>query len=159
MNQMKVILGGTFGYLHIGHKALIKKALQIGDFIYVGLTTDEYVRSMKPGEKLPSYKIRRAAIYRFMKPFGKRFEISPLDDRFGPSISGDFDAIIVSSETLPTAIEINKRRAAAGLRKLSIVKIKNVLAEDSIPVSTTRILKGEIDRNGKVIERPRRLFN
>lgn len=148
---MRVIIGGTFGYLHKGHRALLTKAFEIGDYVYIGLTTDDYVRRLKNSKKIPDYQEREALLRKFAERFGKKFEIAPLDDRFGPSATGDFDAIVITQETLPTALEINRIREGSGLRPLSIIKIDFVLASDLIPISTTRIIDGEIDSNGKLI--------
>ena len=149
---MKTIIGGTFGYLHLGHKALLAKAFEIGDYVYIGLTTDAYVNKVKGSEKIPGYSERESALRKFVEKFGKRFEIVPLSDKFGPSITGDFDAIVVTEETLPTAMKINRIRENSNLQPLSIVRIDYVLASDSMPISTTRIAKGEIDSEGKRIK-------
>ncbi len=145
---MNVIIGGTFGYLHRGHRTLITKAFEIGDHIYIGLTTDDYVNSMKPGEKVPSYSARKKALEGFVKGLGKTYDIKELSDRYGPSTTGNFDAIVVSEETMPVAVEINKMRVAKKLRPLSIVRVELVLGQDSRPISTSRITKGEIDSDG-----------
>ncbi len=55
---MRVIIGGTFAYLHKGHEALITKAFELGDYVCIGLTTDGYVKTVKPKEKIPPYKDR-----------------------------------------------------------------------------------------------------
>ncbi|MDE1833859.1 MAG: pantetheine-phosphate adenylyltransferase [Candidatus Micrarchaeota archaeon] len=149
---MKVIIGGTFAYLHKGHKALIGKAFELGDQIYIGLTTDEYVRKMKHPTGIPSYQKREGELKKFVKGFGKKFEVMPIHDKFGPSTTDDFDLIVVSDETLATAEEINRMRREGGRQELTIVKVDYVLAEDSLPISTTRIIKGEIDREGKLVK-------
>lgn len=147
----RVIIGGTFGFLHKGHQALISKAFAIGDHVYIGLTTDLYVRRKKHSKSLPSYPERRTALESFAKRFGKPFEIKPLNDRFGPSVTGSFDAIVVSNETMPAAMEINEMRRRRGLRPLRIARIGHSLAKDAKPISTLRIINGEIDREGNLL--------
>ena len=150
--RRNVVIGGTFGYLHKGHLALISKALRIaGDFVYLGLTTDKYVHNVKPHQHLPRYSERRRTLISVLKKFGKRYMFKPLSDRYRPTFTGKFDVIVVSEETFPTALEINRIRRGKGLRRLTIVKIGYVLAEDSLPISTSRIIKGEIDREGNRI--------
>jgi len=58
----------------------------------------------------------------------------------------NFDFIVVSPETYKTALLINKERDKRGKKPIKIVKIDFVLASDGKPISSTRILKGEIDR-------------
>lgn len=150
---MQVVIGGTFGFLHDGHKALIRKAFAIGDYVYIGLTTDRYVRIIKSRAKIPGYSERKKKLERFARKYRKNFKIMPLNDRFGPSTTGDFDAIVVSEETLHTAREINKIRKEKGLKRLRIVKVRYVLAEDSVPISSSRIAKGEIDIHGTLAKK------
>ncbi|MGD0406211.1 MAG: phosphopantetheine adenylyltransferase, partial [Candidatus Bathyarchaeia archaeon] len=84
----------------------------------------------------------------------KRAEIVPLNDSYGLTISGKgLDALVVSKETESTAAKINKIRAEAGFPPLKIVTISMVPAENSTPISTTRIRRGEIDRNGHLLKR------
>lgn len=150
-NGVRVVIGGTFAFLHKGHMALIRKAFEIGSYVYIGLITDDYASRLKSRETVPVYSEREKALRDFVRGFGKRYDIEPLSDRYGPSTTGDFDAIVVSAETLPTALEINRIRKRKGLRELAITRIAYVLSSDSIPISTSRIVRGEIDRYGNRI--------
>jgi len=58
---------------------------------------------------------------------------------------------VVSEETLPVAIEINRLRRERGKRKVDIHQISCVLAEDGRWISSTRIWRGEIDEHGRVM--------
>jgi pantetheine-phosphate adenylyltransferase len=154
---MKVVIGGTFSQLHAGHLALLRKAFEMGDYVYIGLTKDSYAKSRKPGQKILSYAERKRKLVQVVKVLGKEFSIMPLSDRFGPSVTGDFDAIVVSEETYPIALKVNKIRKEKGLKLLKIVKIKYVLAEDSLPISSSRIASGEIDKYGKLHEKNKKV--
>ena len=69
------------------------------------------------------------------------------------TISGKgLDALVVSKETEQTAEKINKIAFEAGLQHLKIITVNMVPAENCSPISTTRIRKGEIDRNGHMIK-------
>jgi len=102
-----------------------------------------------------SYDERFREIEEFLakKEFSDRAEIVPLNDPYGLTISGKgLDALIVSKETSSTADKINDIRKKAGLSPLEIVEVQMVPAENCIPISTTRIRKGEIDRNGHLLK-------
>lgn len=49
----RVLTYGTFDLLHWGHIRLLKRARGLGDYLVVGLSTDEF-NAQKPGKK-PSY--------------------------------------------------------------------------------------------------------
>ncbi|MDE1860230.1 MAG: phosphopantetheine adenylyltransferase [Candidatus Micrarchaeota archaeon] len=145
--SMKVIVGGTFAYLHKGHRALLRKAFMLGDTVVIGLTTDAFVKSRK-GAAIKRYSERRRELVRFVARFGKKFRIQRLNDRNGTAASGNFDAIVVSQETVKAAKEINLIRRKSGLDPLRIVKVGMVKAYDRLPISSSRIYAGEIDING-----------
>jgi pantetheine-phosphate adenylyltransferase len=78
--------------------------------------------------------------------------VEPLNDRYGSAIDADFDALIVSEETLKVGVEINKLRREKGYKKVDIHQISCVLAEDGRWISSTRIYRGEIDVHGHVLK-------
>ena len=80
-------------------------------------------------------------------------EIVPLKDSYGLTISGNgLEALVVSKETESTASKINEIRVKASLPPLKIVAVNMVPAENCVPISTTRIRSGEIDRNGHMMK-------
>ncbi len=149
---MKVALGGTFEPLHEGHKKLIDIAVKLGGKdLMIGITSDsmarERVRSVLP------FNIRAENVKRYiLKKYGFEPKIVMISDRFGKTLEMDFEYLIVSPETYKIALEINKRREKMGKKKIKIVKVDWVLAEDGKPISSTRIKRGEIDRYGILIE-------
>ena len=145
---MRVVIGGTFAFLHEGHKALIGKAFELGDYVYIGLTTDKYVHDNKNNWEIPKYSERRKKVEQFARRYKKKFEIMPLEDKFGPSTTQEFDLIVVSEGTFHTAEEINKIRKRNGLNPLRIVEVDYVLAKDLKPISSSRISRGEIGTKG-----------
>lgn len=150
----KVAVGGTFDELHKGHKALIDKAFEIGEKVVIGLSSDEFVSKMGKPHITATYAERLNELEAFLEKFGlaKRTEIVPLNDTYGLTISGKgLDALVVSKETESIADKINKIRAGTGLPPLEIVTISMVPAENCVPISTTRIRRGEIDRNGHLL--------
>ena len=150
-----VATGGTFDHLHRGHTALLSRSFEVGDTVIIGVTSDAFAR--KEGKKPDqSYKERVRALEAFIqKGFpGRRHIISKLDDYFGPGIaSPDVQAIVVSRETAKRVRIANALRKEKGYPPLETVVVDFVLAEDSKPISSTRIRKGEIDAEGKPTRR------
>ncbi len=146
----KVAVGGTFDKFHYGHRKLLSKAFEIGDFVEIGVTSNNFA-SYK-GD-IESCSVRMSNLNDFLSDDYSNFHISRLDDSFGPTVSdASFDAIVVSEETEPTAVEINNIRKSKGMPLLDIVVISFVLAGDNIPISSTRIRAGEIDKKGHILK-------
>jgi pantetheine-phosphate adenylyltransferase len=150
----KVAVGGTFDRLHRGHHALLDKAFKVGERVVIGLTSDSFVEKMNKPHKTASYENRQKDLWAFLreKGFADRAEIVPLNDAYGLTVSGDgLEALVVSEETAKTGEAINKVRKDAGHKPLAIIVVSLVPAENHCPISTTRIRRGEIDRNGHLI--------
>ncbi len=153
MRYKKVAVGGTFDQLHRGHRALIGKAFEVGEKVVIGLTSDEFVSKMSKPHKTAPYKQRRHELEAFLKEKGVEYraEIVPLNDPMGLMMTKNFDALVVSEETAKVGEAINQKRLHAGSAPLQIVTVALVPAENSHPISTTRIRRGEIDRNGHMV--------
>jgi pantetheine-phosphate adenylyltransferase len=151
---MKVMVGGTFDPLHDGHKRLLDRSFELAGNdgnVVIGLTTDRFAsRKIHP---IRPFIERKADLESYItgKRHTARWNIESLNDRFGSAIESDFDAIVVSEETLPVAMEINKERREKGKRKVDIHQISCVLADDGRWISSTRIYRGEIDAHGHVL--------
>ncbi|MEM2317953.1 MAG: phosphopantetheine adenylyltransferase [Candidatus Bathyarchaeia archaeon] len=151
-----VAVGGTFDELHKGHKTLLLKAFEVGEQVLIGLCTDEFVAKMNKPHPVAPYGERLTELESFLRAYGllERAKIIPLNDAYGVTLQrGCLEALVVSRETEPTAKKINEERAKRGLEPLHIVVIDMVPAENHAPISTTRIRKGEIDREGHLIKR------
>ncbi len=145
---MRVAVGGTFHIIHDGHKILLTEAFKTGDFILIGLTSDEFANSTRDYKVRP-YNERYQNLVNFVSKFGKDFEIRKINDHYGPTLEEDFDCIIVSYETKRYAEEINIKRKLKGKKQMIIKNIGRVLGEDLIPITSTRIVKGKINERGK----------
>ncbi len=149
----RVAIGGTFDPLHDGHKALLLKACELsreGELV-VGLTSDKMASNK--AHKVHDYCTRHARIMQFIVGQGINPVIVRLDDPYGPTISDDFDYLVLSPETYPAALKINEIRRGKGLKPIEIVVVDYVLADDGLPISATRICRGEIDEHGRVLKK------
>ncbi len=144
-------IGGTFNILHKGHRALLDRAFECADFVYIGVTSDEMAASYR-GIKVRSFKERRKALLKFLhtRNYGKKFTILPLKDRYGIALTRDLDCLVVSPETLPVADEINRLRRESGRKEIRIELVDFVLAEDGRPISATRVARREITPEGEI---------
>ena len=152
---MKVCIGGTFNILHKGHKLLIDRAFEVSGpdgIVFIGLASDILTKNKVDVKPLEERK-NNLEKYLFKKGVLNRTIIKPIDDKFGPSIDGEFDAIVVSPETIKTAEEINFNREKKGKKPLEIVEIPFVLAKDGKIISSSRIINKEIDANGEILNR------
>jgi pantetheine-phosphate adenylyltransferase len=159
--MLKVILGGTFEYLHAGHSRLIDEAFALvkengGGIVQIGLASNAMAKSKS--HTVSDYAVRERELKSYIYNLLAALSLPPdcyalfeLNDPFGPSVSEEYDCIVVSPETRVGAEKINEIRRKKGLKELQIAEVSFVLAEDAVPVSSTRIHNGEIDRNGRLI--------
>jgi len=153
-------MGGTFDVLHRGHRQLLKTAFAVGRRVVIGVTSDAFARKLHKPHKVADLNSRKRDLERLLarwKVLG-RAKVVQLDDRHGPTTSDPtIQALVVSHRTLDTARAINRVRRSNGLKPLEIIPINLVLADDQRPISSTRIRRGRIDREGRLI-RTRKQF-
>lgn len=151
---MKVCVGGTFNILHKGHEVLFEKAFKHGTHVYIGLTSDVLVKEHKEIE-IDDFGTRKKRLESFLRNKGwdGRFSLVQLDDELGPAVREDYDVIVVSEETKPRAQEINKKREKNSLKPLEIITINMVYAENGEMISSTKIKKGEMNENGRMLRK------
>ena len=153
----KVATGGTFDQLHSGHKRLLDRSFELGEEVVIGLTSDDF--ASKEGKVTKnSYRKRKDALEAYIEQRhpGHRYTIAKLDDYFGPGIaSKDVEALVASPETAKRVDLANNLRAQRGFAPLQLVVIDWVVAEDGRPISSTRIRGGEIDVEGRFLDRNR----
>jgi len=151
----RICIGGTFWPLHRGHRTLLEEAFRIASTVYVGLTNDRMAGEMRERE-VAEYGVRYEMLGDYLDElsgrYGVTYEIQPLSDPYGPTLTGDYDGIVVSEETEKTAIKINEERLRGGLKPLRVHKVKMVLGAKGSPISSTRIMKGEMNEEGETPE-------
>jgi pantetheine-phosphate adenylyltransferase len=146
-----VLVGGTFDEFHRGHRALVMKAFEVGERVMIGLSSDSLARELRKNHEISSYEERLEELRNFLREQGvsERAKIVPLDTSYGITLSTTIaEALVVSQETERVGKEINMKRKASGIAPLELIVIRMVPAEDCVPISSTRIRRGEIDREG-----------
>ncbi|MFW5937455.1 MAG: phosphopantetheine adenylyltransferase [Halanaeroarchaeum sp.] len=149
---MEVAIGGTFDPVHDGHVKLFRRAFELGD-LTVGLTSDELAPETRHVERyVRPYAEREADLAAELEPladeYGRSFEIRPLEEPTGIATEPQFDALIVSPETVDGGERINEIREQRGHEPLRIEVVEHLPAADGERISSTRIVSGEIDRHG-----------
>jgi pantetheine-phosphate adenylyltransferase len=150
----KVAVGGTFDEFHRGHRILLAKAFEVGEIVMIGLTSDEMLEKYPKDHAVDCYDSRRRQLLCFLssQSVAERARIIPLHDSYGTTLTNEgLEALIVSEETRRVAGKINRLRRQLRLKPLKIFVIAMVEAEDERPISSTRIRKGEINREGRLI--------
>mgnify|MGYP001373549544 FL=1 len=147
-----VAMGGTFDIIHSGHMALLNKAFSISTKVIIGVTSDQLaVKKKKNPENDYSKRISLLKSTIEENFPDSVYEISKLEDEFGPAVLKDsVKALIVSEETSDKGILLNELRAERNLLPVKIVVVPMVLAKDGKAISTTRIKNSEIDSYGNL---------
>ncbi len=149
---MDVALGGTFDPVHDGHRRLFERAFELGD-VTVGLTSDDLaVETRHVDRYVRPFEDRKrdltAELTSFADRYDRTFEIRRLEEPTGIAVEPQFDFLIVSPETVDGGRKINEIRTDRGDDPLELVVVDHARAEDGDIISSTRIVKGEIDEHG-----------
>lgn len=147
-----VVCGGTFDYLHEGHKAFLRFMLGLSDKVLLGLTSDSYTKE-KTKNFIESYDVRKKDLETFLvqEQVADKVIIEPIDDVYIPPQweKLPIEAIFVSEESRNGADLVNHKREEGGLRQLPVVVFPLVKSFDGGIISSTRIRNGEINRLGR----------
>lgn len=151
---MNVALGGTFDPVHDGHRALFERAFELGD-VTVGLTSDELApRTRSEDRPIRSYESRRADLDSELQTFAaehdRSYLVRRLEEPTGIATEPQFDVLVVSPETKTGGKRINEIRRERGLDTLDLEVVEYVYADDGDIITSTRIVRGEIDEHGQL---------
>ena len=139
-------VAGTFDVLHDGHKALLRRAFEVGDVVMVGITSDRMASGSR-GVSVPMH-IRRAELEAFLSDMGEH-RIFEIDDIYGPDeVMDSVDVLVVSEETMDNGRRVNDRRTSRGLKPMELSVVPLVMSDDGGKISSSAILRGEYGRSG-----------
>lgn len=153
-----VVCGATFDHFHKGHKEFIRFALQTGKKVLLGLTSDAFAKEKRQETEIEPYHIRKSSVTSYLREqkVEASVEILPIDSIFIPTNWENLpiEAIIVSKDSLAGTRAINHKRKMEGRPLLTIIECPTVVAEDGQFLSSVRIRKGEINREGQLFVNP-----
>ncbi len=155
---MRVAVAGTFGPIHDGHRRLFEHALRFGaDGVVVALTSDELAEKTRAEPRpIPAFDRRRRVVREAVSEldeWGRDVEVHPLESEHAIATDDPaIDALVVSPETAPELTPINDRRRDRGFDPLTGIVAPYTLADDGERISSTRIVRGEIDEHGTVLD-------
>jgi len=148
----EVLMGGTFDTLHDGHKGLLQKAFEVGDYVYIGLTTDEYIKQSKKQlkELVTPYKERLYFLRKYLydQDVLNRAIILPLSDTAGPkALDPRLEALIISEETRTGGDYVNNFRIQHDVPPIEIVAIPLLADKAGQVISSTRLRQQKTDKD------------
>ena len=147
MSYQIVAVGGTFDILHIGHITLLSKAFEVGQFVFIGLTSKKMLVNKKHKDEIKSFKVRRENLENWLNEqgFAGRYKIIELNDPYGPTINDpNIEALVASEETAKRIIEINDIRKRKGFKELELIKTPIILDEKGRKISSSKIREKEL---------------
>jgi phosphopantetheine adenylyltransferase len=155
-----VAVGGTWDGLHYGHRKLLTLAISsvipnTGGKLLIGITTDEMLQQKEHAELIPTLKERIKGVRDFVDDLApgmkNRIKIIPIKDAYGPpgsaidsnvydGIENDFDALVLSHETLPTGNKLNHHRVdSLGMEPLTLLCTRRTEAHGMSSTTLRRI--------------------
>jgi phosphopantetheine adenylyltransferase len=123
-----VAVGGTFDGMHYGHRKLLTLAVSSvvpnTGLLTIGITKDEMLQQKEFATLIPNLKTRIKGVKDFVGSLApgmkNRIKIVPIEDKYGPpgapsnsdvyKEKNDYDALVLSHETLETGRMLNKHR-------------------------------------------------
>ncbi|XP_016092385.1 bifunctional coenzyme A synthase [Sinocyclocheilus grahami] len=123
-----VVVGGTFDRLHGAHKTLLNiSCLMANRRFVIGVCDQELLKNKVLKELIEPYDQRVQKLQDFLndvKP-SLEYEIVPLSDPFGPSVSDpELQCIVVSEETRKGGEAVNRKRVENRLAELVLYEIQ-----------------------------------
>lgn len=135
-----VIVGGSWEYLHPGHKYLLLTSFEIGDKVSIGVTSDQMLTDKLENSNHLPFSQRSSKIESFLDKYGlaESYEINEIDDFKGNAVK-EGDALVVSEETYLNAKKINQARKKRGKQPLEIIKIRMIKDRQGRVISSSLI--------------------
>ncbi len=155
-----VAVGGTFDGMHYGHRKLLTLAISSVSpntgKLTIGITTDAMLQHKEFAELIPKLDERIKGVRDFVDTLApgmkNRVKIVPILDQFGPpgsapdsdtySEKNDYDALVLSHETLETGRKLNQHRVEElGMAPLTLLCTRRTEAYGMSSTTLRRLRK------------------
>ena len=151
--------------MHYGHRKLLTLAVSsvqpVTGRLLVGVTRDEMLSHKAYADRIPPLDVRIAGVLDFVGNLApgmmNRVRCVPIGDEYGPpgqpagsvaypGLANDFDALVLSHETLPTGRKLNAYRE--GVLGLGPLKLLCTQRTEPHGMSSTALRRMRMERAG-----------
>lgn len=157
MKHTHAAVAGTFDHFHAGHRFLLTEVFANADKVSLAITDEEMTKGKILASQIQSFEKRKTVLETFLKEQSsfEKCEISTLKDIYGAAIEDKtIEAIYTTTDTVKNAEKINELRAEKKMDPLEIITLPLLEGDDDMPISSSRIRLGEIDRDGRSYLKP-----
>lgn len=151
----KAVVGGTFDHFHLGHQKLIDTAFEQAQKVTIGLTRPVMYQKKLLADLIQEYEVREERLEAYLqeKGYQGRVVVMPIEDIYGNTLQeASIEAIFVTEENVPNVERINAKRTEIGFPEIKSILVPYVKAKDGANITSERIRKGDIDRDGFVFK-------
>lgn len=145
------VVGGTFDRFHFGHQKLLETAFEQSEKVDIGIATDDLFKDKNLVHIIEDYNNRKQHIAHFLFKNGlsDRAKLVSIHDFYGSTvIDEDLEAIFITESNRDNVDKINEKRQQKGFHPLEVITVPYVLGNDGEIISSERIRRGLIDREG-----------
>ena len=94
--MIKVITYGTFDLFHVGHLNILKRAKELGDYLIVGVSSDEF--NSKKGKKAYNNETDRVEIVKSLKYVDEVILENSWDQKIKDIIDNNVDVFVMGHD-------------------------------------------------------------
>lgn len=147
------VLGGTFDRFHKGHRLFIDEAFKVSRKVTIGVAKESLTKGKKLSNVIQNLSSRVENVKNYLREqdYDKRSKIILIEDFYGNTLyEKNIDALFTDIKNIEKIDIINEERQKIGFPPIKSINVPVILDDHGIEISSTRIRKGKINREGKV---------